>query len=133
MEDKARRFSVKCSPIKNERGWDHTLVEIYDGDAKIGEYKRNYGSFAEATFCPFELDGVWYALYSARYTKTRVMRLPECVDIGGEDSSPGGFCPVEYHVPVYRPVIGRDASGAIVSEEWRTGRQRASGRRARNG
>lgn len=122
MENESPRFHVKAQVITKDPGWNYSLVEIFDGETRIGDYTRNYPSFAEATFCPFEANGIWYALYSARYTKTRVMRLPDCVDIGGEDASPGGFCPVEYHVPTYRPAIGRDASGAIVGEEWRTGR-----------
>jgi hypothetical protein len=122
MNETAARFSVKCSTIKNEGGWDHTLVEIHDGDTKIGEYRRNYPSFGETTFCPFELSGTWYALYSRNYTSTRIMRLPDCVDLGGEEPNSVGFCPVEYHVPLYQPAIGRDATGAIVAEQWRTGR-----------
>lgn len=78
--------------------WDYTRVEIFDGDEKIGEYIKNYGSGAR-TFFPFEQDGKWYALYSRHYTATRVMSLPDCQDLGGEEPDGGGFCPYEYLVP----------------------------------
>jgi hypothetical protein len=65
---------------------------------KIGEYQRNYSNLFN-TFFPFMKNGEWYALYSPDYTCTRIMKLPECVDIGGEEPSAGGFCPVDYYVP----------------------------------
>jgi len=80
-------------------GWGKLRVGVFDEDSKIGEYVRNYDSFGESTFCPFQLRGKWYALYSAHYTCTRIMSLPDCKDIGGEDPSANGFCPVDYYVP----------------------------------
>jgi hypothetical protein len=29
------------------------------------------------------------------------MSLPDCIDIGGEERSEGGFCPVDYYIPKY--------------------------------
>jgi hypothetical protein len=52
------------------------------------------------TFCAFSKAGTDYALYSPHYTGTRLMELPSCRDLGGEDPSPDGFCPVEYFVPI---------------------------------
>lgn len=66
---------------------------------QIGEYKRNYGFLK--TFQWFTKDGKDYALYSKDYTATRVMELPSCKDIGGEEAKSDGFCPVEFYVPSY--------------------------------
>ena len=94
--------------------WACSSVTILDGDIEVGSYKRNYPSFAEETFEPFELDGIWYALYSRDYTSTRVMKLPECRDVGGEEPDPQGFCPVEFLVPRYRKVrMTQNATGLV--------------------
>ncbi len=98
-----RRFRVTTKPKPNRPNqWDSTVVTIYDGDAEIGSYERHYYRFGEETFEPFELDGSWYALYSKDYTCTRIMTLPDCRDIGGENPESNGFCPVELFVPRYR-------------------------------
>lgn len=92
--------------------WNYTLVGIYmvtldeEGvvttEAKVGEYQRNYSN--AGPFAAFELKGKWYALYSKEYMYTRVMSLPDCVDLGGEDkcNTPysNHFCPSEYYIPV---------------------------------
>lgn len=99
----ARRFRVETEAKPNRPGtWNSTVVSVFDGDVQVGAYERNYYSFAAETFEPFEKDGVWYALYSPNYTCTRVMRLPDCTDIGGEEPAADGFCPVELYVPRYR-------------------------------
>lgn len=68
---------------------------------QIGSYQRNYSTFYR-TFFPFiHQNGKWYALYSPYYTSTRIMELPSCKDIGGEEDKGSGFCPVEYYVPTY--------------------------------
>ena len=69
-------------------------------EEQIGEYERNYGVFYD-TFFPFHLNGKDLALYSPDYTVTRIMELPSCADLGGEEPSDMGFCPVEYFVPNY--------------------------------
>jgi hypothetical protein len=98
-----RRFHVKTRAKPNRPGtWNSTVVTVFDGDTQVGEYERNYPSFAVETFEPFEKDGVWYALYSPNYTCTRVMSLPNCKDIGGEEPRSSGFCPVELFVPRFR-------------------------------
>lgn len=88
--------------------WNHLTVGVFkldEGDAgtytQIGSYKRNYHAMFN-TFLPFVgQDGNWYALYSRNYVATRVMRLPSCEDIGGEDeTNSGGLCPTDYYVPV---------------------------------
>lgn len=100
----ARRFTASARLIPNPMGggWHHSQVTIYDDGREIGGYDRNYGAFGDSTFEPFELGGRWYALYSPDYTCTRIMSLPDCLDIGGEEPNSAGFCPVELFVPRYR-------------------------------
>ncbi len=85
---------------KGEKYWNYQNIGVFDGETKIGEYKRNYSSFMK-TFYPFKKNGNWYALYSSNYTATRIMSLPDCKDIGGEEKDTWGFCPVEYYIPEY--------------------------------
>jgi len=84
---------------KGKGSWNYLNIGIYHLDEKIGEYQRNYSSFYN-TFHPFiGVDGKWYAIYSKDYTGTRIMSLPDCKDIGGEERDGCGFCPVDYFVP----------------------------------
>lgn len=69
-------------------------------DELVGSYSRNYGSFFD-TFFPFRANGKDLALYSPDYTGTRIIELPSCKDLGGEERHEMGFCPVEYFVPTY--------------------------------
>ncbi len=96
-----KRFTAKVLETipSQPRCWDRKLIGVFDGDTKICEYRRNYESFGASTFYAFEQNGQWFALYSPQYTATRLMRLPECVDIGGEEPHEHGFCPVELYVP----------------------------------
>ena len=95
-----------------------TLVSIYSGEQHVGSYVRTYGAYGASTFCPFEQDGRWYALYSSDYTTTRLMPLPDCRDLGGELPSPGGFCPVEYYVPRYRMVSWQNSKTGKTYEDY---------------
>lgn len=100
-------ISVLTYKIDNGKGYiNSTQVEVYYNDQKIGEYVRNYCSYAESTFHPFKVDDVWYALYSEDYTATRVAKLTETefIDWCGEDAHSDGFCPVEIYVPRYKTV-----------------------------
>ncbi len=65
----------------------------------VGEYERNYALLN--TFCCFRKDDREYALYSPNYSATRIMELPSCKDLGGEETSSNGFCPTDYYVPSY--------------------------------
>jgi hypothetical protein len=97
-------FSLDISSIQNKPGtWDSTKVSIYRDNILIGEYIRNYSNYGFETFYPFQIDNDWYALYSANYTATRVMKLHEdrIEDWCGEDAKSSGFCPVEFYVPKY--------------------------------
>lgn len=80
--------------------WKGAKIGVFRNEEQIGEYERNYETLYN-TFVPFHLGGRDLALYSPHYTATRIMELPSCKDIGGEESSPGGFCPVDYFVPTY--------------------------------
>src|ERR1035437_9608037 len=97
-------FIIECTSIENKPGtWNSTKVSIVRDGILIGEYLRNYSRNTKETFFPFLLGGDWYALYSADYTTTRVMKLYEdrIEDWCGEDSSSFGFCPVEMYIPKY--------------------------------
>lgn len=78
--------------------WKYSRIGIFQDDVQIGEYQRNYESFFN-TFHPFKLGDEWFALYSRDYTSTRVMKLPSCEDLGGEEPASFGFCPTDYYVP----------------------------------
>jgi hypothetical protein len=96
-------FSLEVYRVDNGPGYwaGRRIVVLRDGQP-IGEYNRNYDSFAKKTFCPFLHKGTWYALYSKDYTATRVARLTDTFeDWCGEKASGIGFCPVEFYVPFY--------------------------------
>ena len=80
--------------------WDHINVNIIERSSSkiIGSYQRNYPNIYR-TFHPFKLRDKWYALYSPNYTATRLMTLPDCKDIGGENPDSIGFCPTDFFVP----------------------------------
>lgn len=102
MEESQARlaeYSAKHTSIATKPGcWDYLNVDIFKKEEKIGEYQRNYSSMYR-TFHPFEQNGKQYALYSKDYTATRVMELPSCKDICGEEEDSCGFCPVDFYVP----------------------------------
>jgi hypothetical protein len=84
--------------------WNGLRVGVFqregESEVQIGEYERNYSSLFD-TFAPFRADGRDLALYSPHYTGTRLLELPSCRDIGGEEPASDGFCPVELLVPRY--------------------------------
>jgi hypothetical protein len=87
------------------RCWNSLRIGIFDADDKqLGEYVRNYSQLYQ-TFFPFQQGDKWYALYSKDYTATRVMELPSCKDVAGEERHSFGFCPVEYFVPYKDPYL----------------------------
>jgi hypothetical protein len=113
------RFSVQRTKQEGKPGYIGTeIIDVLFDGARIGGYERNYSSLYN-TFVPFmTADGAAYALYSRDYTATRVMSLPDCVDLGGEESDSYGFCPVDYFVP-YDPERGLDGSfGFIAGCVW---------------
>lgn len=109
-------FRIETSVVQNKPGtWNSTKVSIYrdnNFDIKsnvyrkgilIGEYIRNYSNYGFETFHPFQIENQWYALYSANYTATRVVKLHEdrIEDWCGEDPAANGFCPTEFYIPKY--------------------------------
>jgi hypothetical protein len=103
-ETKNAKYRIIAEEVKSRPGcWNLSAVKIFlitpTEQKQIGEYTRNYPSFALETFLPFSQGDRDYALYSRDYTSTRVMDLPSCRDIGGEEPNAAGFCPVAYCVP----------------------------------
>ena len=106
------KYSAKTAEIKNEKGWNSLDVYLFKNNSLLGKYRRNYPIFYN-TFVPFVKDGKEFALYSRHYMHTRIMELPGCKDIGGEEEidailgkpEPRHFCPVDYFVP-YNPKNG---------------------------
>ena len=101
--------------------WKYLNIGVFkvenEVEEQIGEYKRNYSSLFN-TFHHFKKDGKDFALYSPDYTVTRLMELPSCKDIGGEEPSAGGFCPTDYFVPTY---IEQETSWETVSARGKIG------------
>jgi hypothetical protein len=98
-------FSVEALTVEHTDGsWDSTKISIFRDGILIGEYMRNYNAYGALTFCPFRLGDDWYALYSAHYTATRVMKLhnDRIEDWCGQEPSEDGFCPTEIYIPRYR-------------------------------
>lgn len=110
------RFTVRTERRANAPGcWDSTLVTVLDRGVPCGEFLRNYGG--SGPFAPFRIGEEWFALYSPDYTATRIMRLPSCQDIGGEEPDTFGFCPIELFVPAYR------LHSFDIEQGWRAGEQ----------
>jgi len=84
--------------------WHGLRVGVFrrDGESEVqvGEYARNYPTLFR-TFAPFRANDRELALDSPDYTSTRLLELPSCRDIGGEEPASGGFCPVDFFVPYY--------------------------------
>jgi hypothetical protein len=95
-----RRYEARTTPFEKTPGaWDCLRVEIVQVDSGevIGSYERNYPQLYR-TFLPFVQGDREYALYSPDYSGTRVMELPSCADLGGEDDSAERFCPTDFWV-----------------------------------
>jgi len=106
-------YRVEAKIINREETgyWNHQLVEVFDKKKKIGEYTRNYPTGGNTTFIPFiGEDGNWYALFSPKYVMTRIMKLPSCEDIGGEEYNEYGFCPVHFYQPKVHKIKRADDS-----------------------
>lgn len=98
-DELVKKYTTTATKVPTRPGcWDVLRVEVFDGGVKCGEYGRNYSSMY-STFHPFSKGGKHYALYSPQYTATRVMSLPDCKDLGGEEAHGNGFCPTGYAVP----------------------------------
>lgn len=95
-------FSIKIYKIDNGKGfWNYNRIEVLRDSVQIGSYIRNYSSYGIRTFHPFSFKGEWYALYSEKYTATRVAKLTDKFeDWCGEIANSSGFCPTEYFIPI---------------------------------
>jgi hypothetical protein len=118
---KGTPFTIETTSVSNGVGYiESTLVEIYrdNHSTKIGEYTRNYCSFAKETFYPFKLDDCWYALYSKDYTATRVAKLTtnEFIDWCGEEPDGCGFCPTEFYVPRYKSFESNENDKLVIDD-----------------
>lgn len=102
LQSSSMKYTARpISDIDNGPGcWKSQTIGVFADEAQVGSYKRNYSSFM-GTFCPFMKGDNWYALYSSDYTSTRIMELPSCMDIGGEERDAWGFCPTGYFVPKF--------------------------------
>jgi len=80
---------------RGEPTWNSIEVGVFrtidEQETQVGRYVRSYTTLFK-TFLHFRRAGQDFALYSPSYTGTRLLRLPECVDIGGEEPNPNGFC-----------------------------------------
>jgi hypothetical protein len=110
------RVGIFQRPEADITGDEYTKPVISDTDVQIGEYKRNYSSLYR-TFHPFQLRGKWYALYSKDYTSTRLMSLPDCKDVCGEERDQFGFCPVDFFVPPLSDLIFHHFEGCPRDDE----------------
>lgn len=100
-----KMYSAKViNEIKHDKGWNTVEIGVFHGARQVGMYARNYPTMHH-TFYPFRVGEQWYALYSPKYTVTRIMELPSCRDIGGEEVDSNGFCPVEYYVPQMQRIV----------------------------
>jgi hypothetical protein len=105
---------------KKWRGGNVGVFRVEDGKEEwIGEYERNYTSLFN-TFFHFHRNGNDFALYSPDYTATRIMELPACKDLGGEEPHSEGFCPVDYFVPTY---IEQEVVSIITNPDGTTERE----------
>ena len=100
MAESEPKYEAKSiGNIDNGKGyWNYQTIGVFLNGEQCGTYVRNYGTLYR-TFFPFEQNGQWFALYSKHYTATRIMSLPDCKDLGGEEPESTGFCPVEFFVP----------------------------------
>lgn len=123
------KYVLDSASIKTGQGtWDVLEVTVSKlvGDVreKVGSYKRNYPDLF-SSFFPFVHEGKEYALYSPSYMFTRVMELPSCADIGGEDQtnvkSELHFCPVEFYIPCYRKITFPKIVEGEKLESWLKG------------
>lgn len=96
-------YKLVVKSVHRKGYWGHSEISIFSADRlfkrRLGGYTRNYPAHGLLTWYPFSHGSKDYALYSRDYTSTRLMELPSCRDIGGEEPSSGGFCPVEYYIP----------------------------------
>ncbi len=104
-------FKVGIFQVKNHK------------EKQVGEYERSFYT-RPTTFFPFQQNGKDFAIYSPHYSYIRVMELPSCKDIGGDESLSDDFCSIDFYVPSYieQEIISRTISpeGKVKEEIWTT-------------
>jgi len=104
---KLHKNITQCYRTSVEETYNHVMTvsikywqeaDFKWGWEKVGEYSRSGKQFFK-TFHPFVVEDKAYALYSPFINATRIMSLPDCKDIGGEDPPGDDFCPFEYYIP----------------------------------
>jgi hypothetical protein len=110
------RYTATGTPCEKVPGaWNCLRVEIVRTESQqiIGSYERGYPRLYR-TFLPFTQGDQEYALYSSDYQETRVMALPSCADLGGEERTESPFCPTDYWV-AQDPENGSDGTFGLVA------------------
>jgi hypothetical protein len=116
-------YKIVVNRVPSRPGcWDISEISIFPAEGlfkrRLGGYTRNYPQYGIGTWYPLSRGNKDYALYSPDYTCTRVMELPSCKDIGGEEPHAAGFCPVEYYLPEIRYSEKRpDKDGTVFYHE----------------
>ena len=67
------------------------------------------------------LEWTWPSSSSVEFKCTRVMELPTCQDLGGEEPSGGGSCPVDFHVPCADDAAGTEEKRLFVDSGFVAG------------
>jgi hypothetical protein len=114
-------FIIESRLQENGKGiCNSSKISIYRDDILIGEYIRNYDDYGISTFYPFSIGNDWYALYSAHYATTRVLKLHEThiEDWCGEDINSGESCPSEFFVPMYNKFTNAIGTYYIFDNEY---------------
>jgi hypothetical protein len=116
MEAMQQQYSARWA--EEPRRWaEPSLVHVLRGEEVTGSYTRNYPNLFHS-FYPFVQGDQEYALYSPDYTTTRVMTLPDCRDLGGEEPHSKGFCPVDYYVPFDSELGFQGQFGFVAGAVW---------------
>lgn len=115
MEDTGAYFARVLGEVRYQPGsWNGLRVGVFRREngveEQVGEYERNHWALYR-TFTHFRAGGRDLALYSPDYTATRLLELPSCRDIGGEEPAGGGFCPVDFFVPCFIDLESRVEDG----------------------
>jgi hypothetical protein len=104
-------FKIGIFRVENER------------EEQIGEYVRSLHT-RPTTFFPFQQNGEDFALYSPHYSDIRIMKLPSCKDIGGDESKSDDFCSIDFYVPSYmeQKIISKikNSEGKVEEKLWTT-------------
>jgi hypothetical protein len=116
------RYATSVSVVRHDQ--PSLSVAVLRDSEVFGEYERDARDMFN-TFQPFIGPDIrTYALFARKYSVTRVMSLPDCDEVGGDQANAyANFYPMSYYVP-YDPARGLDGSSGFVG-----GRSLGLGRR----